>query len=74
VGRKGKFVAARDIRRRIERIHNEVGPRSVTMEDVIRFLELREQENLTQEESQRLEELRSLLLSPTSEASLKDQT
>jgi hypothetical protein len=74
VGRKGKFVAARDIRRRIERIHNEVGPRSVTMEDVIRFLELREQENLTQEDSQRLEELRSLLLSPTSEASLKDQT
>jgi hypothetical protein len=67
-------MAAKDIRRRIERIHNEVGPRSVTMEDVIRFLELREQENLTQEESQRLEELRSLLLSPTSEASLKDQT
>jgi hypothetical protein len=74
VGRKGKFVAARDIRRRIERIHNEVGPRSVTMEDVIRFLELREQENRTQEENQILEDLRSLLLSPTSEASLKDQT
>jgi hypothetical protein len=67
-------MAAKDIRRRIERIHNEVGPRSVTMEDVIRFLELREQENRTQEENQILEDLRSLLLSPTSEASLKDQT
>jgi hypothetical protein len=61
VGRKGKLVAARDIRRRIERIHNKVGPRLATVEDIIRFLELREQENLTQEETQTLEDLRDLL-------------
>jgi hypothetical protein len=65
-------MAAKDIRRRIERIHNKVGPRLATVEDIIRFLELREQKNLTTQETQTLEDLQNFLLSPASEASLKD--